>query len=57
MSGMLMLLSTWAAVALPVALLIGKSVRLADMRGSAPGAWTVPDFMPTEWTMRVAGSR
>lgn len=38
----------WALLALPVALVIGRSLRIADRRALARPVSPVPDFFPAE---------
>ncbi|SFF51509.1 hypothetical protein [Blastococcus tunisiensis] len=56
MSWMLILLSAWVATAVPLALLIGRTIRLADRRAAAAPA-ALPDFVPEAWTTSAAGYR
>ena len=46
--------TAWAALAAPVALVIGRSVRLADLQEAATSP-VVSDFVPQTWTL-PAGS-
>ena len=46
---MLIAASLWTVVAAPVALLLGRCVRLAD-RAQAEQLTAVPDFVPAGWT-------
>jgi hypothetical protein len=40
----------WVALAVPVALLIGRGLRIADQRDEAARtSLRVPDFVPAEW--------
>ena len=55
MTLILVLGTAWAVVAAPVALIIGRAVRLADAHESGTAA-AVPDFLPETWT-QPAGSR
>ena len=51
MSWMLIAGTAWAALAAPLALLIGRSIRMADRQQVAsPQA---PDFVPESWTQPV----
>ncbi|WP_324275629.1 hypothetical protein [Blastococcus brunescens] len=54
MSWMLILLSAWVALAVPLALLIGRSIRTADRRLATVTVRPVPDFVPEEWTSSAA---
>ena len=56
MSLMLILASAWALLAAPVALLIGRSIRLADTMESR-SQLAVPDFVPEHWAWSPTGSR
>ena len=49
MSWMLIVGTAWAALAAPVALLIGRSVRLADRHEGTSSP--VPDFVPENWNL------
>jgi hypothetical protein len=57
MSWLLIVLAVWAAVAVALALLIGRSIRLADVLSVVPDHPTVPDFIPADWTVPTTGSR
>lgn len=52
MSLALVLGATWVAVAAPVALAVGRAVRLAD-RHEIEGSSLVPDFLPANWTQQA----
>ena len=47
----------WVAVAAPMALLIGRSIRFADEATRAQSSPAVPDFVPAEWSAAASGSR
>jgi hypothetical protein len=56
MSWLLIVGGAWTAAAVPLALVIGRSVRLADLVEAAqPPA--VPDVVPAAWSGHPAGSR
>ena len=57
MSWLLIAVIVWTAVALPLALLIGRSIRHADEVESAQSAPVVPDFLPADWAVPTTGSR
>ena len=57
MSWMLIILVAWAAVAAPLALVIGRTIRLRDVRADLPAHLVAPDFVPAEWTAPTTGSR
>jgi hypothetical protein len=45
----------WVALALPVALLIGRGLRIADQRDEAARtSLRVPDFVPADWLGPIA---
>jgi len=56
MSWMLILGVAWAGLAAPLALLVGRSIRLADRMQESESGVTVPDFVPEQWTASAAGS-
>ena len=56
MSWLLVLAITWALLSAPLALLVGRVVRLGDQRREATTRPAVPDFVPAEWTRFRAGS-
>ena len=56
MSWMLVLATTWALLSAPLALLVGRMIRLGDQRQKAAIRPAVPDFVPAEWTRFRAGS-
>jgi hypothetical protein len=41
--------SAWALLTAPLALLVGRSIRLADQRESTHACPAVPDFVPDDW--------
>ena len=57
MSWLLITVIAWAAVAVPLALLIGGSIQHADRVESANSAPAVPDFPPANWSVPTTGSR
>ena len=57
MTWMLMAIAVWTAVAVTLALLIGRSIRAADVLDACQQAPIVPDFVPAEWATPAAGSR
>ena len=57
MSWFVIAVIVWAAIALPLALLIGRSIRHADEVESAQSAPVVPDFLPADWAVPTTGSR
>ena len=56
MTLLLILGCAWALLATPVALLVGRSIRLADTVESR-SQLAVPDFMPEHWASSPTGSR
>ena len=45
----------WVALAVPVALLIGRGLRIADQRDEAARtSLHIPDFVPAEWLGPIA---
>ena len=56
MSWLLISVAVWASVALLLAVVIGRAVRIADLRDEAPSGSPLPDFMPEAWTS-TAGTR
>jgi hypothetical protein len=57
MSWLLIGVAVWAAVALLLALLLGRSIRLADGLSGEPVRSPVPDFVPAAWSVPSSGSR
>jgi hypothetical protein len=57
MSWLLIAVIVWTAVALPLALLTGRSIRMADQLDPARGSTAVPDFVPADWAAPTTGSR
>ena len=57
MSWMLIAAAAWAAVAVALALLIGRSIHHADQVDRAQAQPPAPDFMPAEWPARVPEAR
>ena len=57
MSWMLIALAVWAAVAVAVALLLGRAIQLRDHRDDLPSQLATPDFVPADWTVPITGSR
>ena len=56
MSWLLIIMIAWTAVAVPLALLIGGSIRHADRVESANSIPAVPDFVPADWSVPKTGS-
>jgi hypothetical protein len=40
----------WVSVATLLAMLLGRSVRIADQLADSGASVTVPDFVPANWT-------
>ena len=57
MSWVLVIGFAWALLSLPVALLIGRGLRIADRRDQARRTSWVPDFIPANVLASVAASR
>jgi hypothetical protein len=57
MSWMLIAIAVWAAVAVTLALFIGRSIQLRDERDGGPAHAAAPDFVPAEWTVPAADPR
>jgi hypothetical protein len=57
MSWFLIAVLVWVAVAMPLALLIGRFIRHADEVDCALSSPCVPDFLPAEWTVPTTGTR
>ena len=57
MTWMLMAIAVWTAVAVTLALLIGRSIRVADTLDDGQGQPIVPDFVPADWVTPTAGPR
>ncbi len=57
MSLLLIIGTAWACASVPVALLIGRSVRMANLMDEPRPVAAVPDFVPTDWTTSAAGPR
>ena len=56
MSWLVIVVTVWVSFAAPLALLLGRALRLADRRDAALCRSTVPDFVPGDWTTSTAGS-
>ncbi len=56
MSWVLVVGTAWVVAATPLAVLIGRSVRLADRRQLAQPGLVVPDFVPDDWAASAGGS-
>jgi glycerol-3-phosphate acyltransferase PlsY len=57
MSWLLVAVTAWAVGSLPLALLIGRSVGLADELDAGADQPNVPQFVPAAWTVPTLGSR
>ena len=57
MSWLLVVGTAWATLATPLALLLGRSVRLADRREAAQLHLLLPDFVPEDWPTAPAERR
>jgi hypothetical protein len=57
MSWLLIAVTAWVAAAVPLALLIGRSIRHADAVESVQSSSVVPDFLPADWAVPATGSR
>ena len=57
MSWFLIAVLVWVAVAMPLALLIGRSIRHADSMEATVGFPAAPDFVPAHWAEPATGSR
>jgi hypothetical protein len=57
MSWLLIAATVWVALAGPLALLVGRSLRLADEAEAARSSPAVPDFLPADWGVPATGSR
>lgn len=57
MSWLWIAITVWAAVAVTLAMFIGRSIQLRDARDGGPAYAAAPDFVPAEWTVPAAGSR
>jgi hypothetical protein len=57
MSWLLIAATVWVALAAPLAMLIGRSLRLADEAETAQSSPAVPDFVPADWAVPATGSR
>jgi hypothetical protein len=55
MDWLLIAVIVWVSVAPPLALLLGRALRLADHRDRGMNRPAVPDFMPDDWTTSTAG--
>ena len=49
--------AVWTSVAVLLAVLLGRAVRIAEVRDEALLRPPVPDFMPDDWTASTAGTR
>jgi hypothetical protein len=57
MSALLVIAIAWGGLALPVGLLLGLAVRVADRHQQAASLrWSVPDFIPAEVLASVAAA-
>lgn len=56
MTALLIVGAAWTAVAVPVAVLIGRSVRVADEAAHALGV-RVPDLVPADWIAETTEAR
>ena len=56
MSWILVIAAVWTLLSAPLALLVGRAIRLGDQRRAAEAPPAVPDFVPAEWTTFRAGS-
>jgi hypothetical protein len=56
MSWLLIAATVWVALAAPLALLVGRSLRLADEAEAARSSPAVPDFLPADWGVPATGS-
>lgn len=57
MSLLLIVGTAWACASAPLALLIGRSMRLADRMDESRPQSAVPDLVPAHWTAPATGSR
>jgi hypothetical protein len=57
MSWLLVLASTWMALALVLGSGIGRAIRVADQRQASDTSVAGPDFVPDEWTAFPTASR
>jgi hypothetical protein len=57
MGWMLIAGSAWALLTAPLALLVGRWIRLADQQESTHAWPAVPDFVPDDWATPMTGSR
>jgi|1185.fasta_scaffold971497_1 hypothetical protein len=56
MSWILIMGAAWPLLATPLALLVGRSIRLADKRDSSQALLDAPTFVPEQWTSSSARS-
>ncbi|SOE00379.1 hypothetical protein [Blastococcus haudaquaticus] len=57
MSWLLVVAIVWVSVAVPLALLIGSSIRRADEPAPSSPHPTIPDFVPAHWVASAAEPR
>jgi hypothetical protein len=57
MSWLLVLTTVWVVASTPLAVLIGRSIRLADRRGTAQTGLVAPAFVPDHWSASAAEPR
>ena len=57
MSWLLIAVAVWAALAVGLGMLIGRSIRVAEVLDSGHAQPIVPDFVPADWATPAAGSR
>ena len=50
MTWMLVVGTAWMALALAVAPLVGRSIRLAERKQQPDNPVSVPDYVPVDWT-------
>lgn len=57
MSWLLILAAAWTLLSVPLALLVGRMIRIGDLRRAAEARQAVPDHVPAGWTTTRAASR
>jgi hypothetical protein len=57
MSWLLVLGTAWVVLAAPLALVVGRAIRLRDQLESRASCRVVPDFVPEHWAAPTAGTR
>ena len=57
MSWMWIAACVWAAVAVPLAVLVGRSIHHADEVDRPETRLSAPDFVPAEWSAPAHGRR